>query len=94
MYQTYLFQQAIAQNDAKALESLAASDLDALLKDLANAQLGRGENVLSGALASLMGGYELLQAGKIQEAKVKFAAIPLNSPLQNIVKNLEHYQGN
>lgn len=94
LYQTYLFQQAIAQNDAKALESLAASDLDALLKDLANAQLGRGENVLSGALASLMGGYELLQAGKIQEAKVKFAAIPLNSPLQNIVKNLEHYQGN
>ena len=94
LYQTYLFHQAIVQNDAKALESLAISDVDALLKDLAAAQLGRGENTLSGSLASLISGYELLQEGKVQEAKVKFAAIPLTSPLQNIVKNLEHYQGN
>lgn len=94
LYQTYLFHQAITTNDVKALESLAASGTtDTLLKNLANYQIGKGDNVLAGGLSSLMEGYELLTAGKVQEAKVKFAAIPLTSPLQNIVKNLEHYQG-
>ena len=30
---------------------------------------------------------------KIDEAKSEFAKIPLNSPLQSIAKNLEHYHG-
>ena len=94
LYQTYLFHQAVAQSDIKALESLAmSSSMDVLLKNLANYQLGKGDNALAGSLTALLEGYELLKAGKNQEAKVKFAAIPLTSPLQNIVKNLEHYQG-
>jgi hypothetical protein len=41
----------------------------------------------------LQEGYELLKEKKIEEARLKFAQIEANSPLKQIAKNLEHYQG-
>jgi len=41
----------------------------------------------------LQEGYALLKEKKVEEARLKFAQIDANSPLKQIVKNLEHYQG-
>lgn len=41
----------------------------------------------------LMQAYELLKQNKVKEAHAILAQIPLDSPLQQIIQNLKHYQG-
>lgn len=94
LYATFLAKQAFETNDKAALEAVLASDADVLLKDLASYQLnGQNDGLLSN-LAALQEGYLKLQAGDAEGAKSAFSKIELTSPLQNIVKNLQHYQGN
>lgn len=93
LHATFLANQALQNNDKEALEAVLASDADALLKDLASYQLtGQNSGLLSN-LASLQEGYLKLQEGDIDGANSAFSKIELTSPLQNIVKNLQHYQG-
>lgn len=93
LYATFLASQALESNDKEALEAVLASDADALLKDLASYQLtGKNDGILSN-LAALQEGYLKLEAGDIDGANSAFSRIELTSPLQNIVKNLQHYQG-
>ena len=93
LYSTYLASQALDSNDKAALEAVLASDTDALLKDLASYQLtGKNSGILSN-LAALQEGYLKLEEGDVDGANSAFGKIELTSPLQNIVKNLQHYQG-
>ena len=48
---------------------------------------------LLAGMVLLQEGYDLLKDKKIEEARLKFAQIDANSPLKQIAKNLEHYQG-
>jgi len=99
LYTMYLFETALAKGDVDALKSVSLSKEDPILADLATYQLSqldenataKGE-LLSG-LVMLQEGYELLKEKKVEEARLKFAQIDANSPLKQIAKNLEHYQG-
>lgn len=98
LYNFYKFQSALAKNDKTALKDLAAYTKDPVISDLASYQLAglngsKADSKLLGGFIALQEGYKLLQKNKIEEAKMKFAQIDLNSPLKNIAKNLEHYQG-
>lgn len=42
--------------------------------------------------ANLLNGFKLLKAGKIKEARNEFFKIPQDSPLQEIVRSLNHFQ--
>lgn len=99
LYNFYRFQQALESNDIAVLKELAQYKEDPIISDLASYQLSSNEGksatkseLLSGFIA-LQEGYELLKKDKINEAKLKFAQIDLNSPLKNVSNNLEHYQG-
>lgn len=99
LYTMYLFESALAKGDVEALKSVSLSKEDPILADLATYQLSqldenataKGE-LLSG-LVLLQEGYELLKEKKVEEARLKFAQIDASSPLKQIAKNLEHYQG-
>jgi len=98
LYNFYKFQTALAKNDKTVLKELAAYTKDPVISDLASYQLAglngsKTDSKLLGGFIALQEGYKLLQKNKIEEAKMKFAQIDLNSPLKNIAKNLEHYQG-
>ncbi len=99
LYNFYRFQKALKSNDIKVLKELSEYKKDPIISDLASYQLDGLENkndtksaLLTGFVA-LEEGYRLLKEDKIEQAKLKFAQIDLNSPLKNVAKNLEHYQG-
>ena len=99
LYNFYRFQNASESEDKTVLKELSEYTKDPVISDLARYQLAAMEGntdtnseLLSG-FAALQEGYILLKENKIEEAKLKFAQIDLNSPLKNISNNLEHYQG-
>lgn len=99
LYAMYTFETALAKGDIEALTQVSLSKDNPILADLATYQLSqldankapKGE-LLSG-MVLLQEGYELLKEKKVEEARLKFAQIETNSPLKQIAKNLEHYQG-
>ena len=99
LYAMYTFETALAKGDIEALTQVSLSKDNPILADLATYQLSqldankapKGE-LLSG-MVLLLEGYELLKEKKVEEARLKFAQIETNSPLKQIAKNLEHYQG-
>ncbi len=99
LYNFYRFQKALESDDVTVLKELSQYKKDPLISDLATYQLSglEGKTAPSSELMSgfvaLQEGYELLKKDKIKEAKLKFSQIALNSPLKNVSKNLEHYQG-
>lgn len=96
LYYFYKLQIALESGDKKALEELASYKNDVIISDIASYQLGdkksSNSELLKGFI-SLQEGFNLLKDEKINEAKLKFAGINLNSPLKNIANKLEHYQG-
>ncbi|MFW9618218.1 MAG: hypothetical protein ACMV1K_08780 [Sulfurospirillum sp.] len=99
LYAMYTFETALAKGDIEVLTQVSLSKDNPILADLATYQLSqldankspKGE-LLSG-MVLLQEGYELLKEKKVEEARLKFAQIETNSPLKQIAKNLEHYQG-
>ena len=99
LYELYLFESALKTEDVAMLKSIANSKENPILADIATYQLSQLDN--SVALKSemlpnmvlLQEGYALLKENKIEEARLKFAQIDAKSPLKQIAKNLEHYQG-
>ncbi|WP_263831874.1 hypothetical protein [Sulfurospirillum oryzae] len=99
LYAMFIFETALVKGDIEALKSVSLSKDNPILADLATYQLSqldanatpKGE-LLSG-MVLLQEGYDLLKEKKIEAARLKFAQIEANSPLKQIAKNLEHYQG-
>jgi len=99
LYEMFTFEQAIKNGDVEMLKKLSLSKENLILADLAGYQLSqldksalRKSELLSG-LVLLEEGYNLLKENKIDEARLKFTQIEVNSPFKQIAKNLEHYQG-
>ncbi len=99
LYTMFIFETALAKGDTEALKTVSLSKENPILADLATYQLSqldlnatpKGE--LLAGMVLLQEGYDLLKDKKIEEARLKFAQIDANSPLKQIAKNLEHYQG-
>lgn len=99
LYAMYIFESALSKGDVETLKTLSLSKDNFILADLATYQLSQldanaspsGE--LMKGMVLLQEGYALLKEKKVEEARLKFAQIDANSPLKQIVKNLEHYQG-
>ena len=93
LYALFAFKQSLENNDTQALSALANEPIDPLLKEIIKSQIGDSGEILSN-YQSILKSYELIKNDKIAEARAELKKIPLNSPLQPLVKNLEHYQGN
>ena len=99
LYNFFLFAEALKEKNSEKLEKLATLKDDPIIADLAlyqtnsmNARIAEDSELLKG-MELLQAGYRLLLENKMEEAKLKFAQIALNSPLKNIANSLEHYQG-
>jgi len=99
LYSFYRFQVALKANDVVVLKELSTYKNDPVIADLASYQLSgleetkmQNSKLLKG-FNLLQNGYDLILQDKVEEAKLQFAQIDLNSPLKNISNNLEHYQG-
>ena len=99
LYMMFLFETALLKGDVEALKEVALSKENPIVADVAVYQLTQLDlnSTLKGELMSgmvlLQEGYALLKEKKVDEARLKFAQIDANSPLKQIAKNLEHYQG-
>ena len=99
LYSMFIFETALVKGDFEALKTVSLSKDNPILADLATYQLSqldlnatpKGE--LLAGMVLLQEGYDLLKEKKIEEARLKFAQMDANSPLKQIAKNLEHYQG-
>lgn len=98
LYSVFLFQDALKKNNTEALQKLSEKKDNQFLSDLANYELAQTKDLkdvkseLLNGFVLLEEGFDLLKQGKQTEAQLKFAQIDPNSPLADIVKNLEHYQ--
>lgn len=79
-------------NETALIDRALAKVQDKELKELLLATKGENSSLLSDYDA-LLAGFNALNAGQIDQAKVEFSKIPENSNLKEISKNLEHYQG-
>ncbi|MBN1838493.1 MAG: hypothetical protein JW802_00445 [Campylobacterales bacterium] len=99
LYMMFLFETALLKGDVEALKEVALSKENPIVADVAAYQLSQLDlnSTVKGELMSgmvlLQEGYALLKEKKVDEARLKFAQIDANSPLKQIAKNLEHYQG-
>ncbi|MGP1485999.1 MAG: hypothetical protein ACTTJC_07965 [Campylobacter sp.] len=93
LYALFAFRQSLENNNTNALNELLNENIDPLLKEIIKSQTGQNGEILSN-YKSLLKAYELIKENKIEQAGTELKKIPLNSPLQPIVKNLRHYQGN
>lgn len=93
LYALFVIKTAQDSNSTTLIDEAINLDIDPLLKDILQNLKGHKSAKILSNYNALVDGYELLKDDKIEAAKSEFAKIPLNSPLQSIVKNLEHYQG-
>lgn len=100
LYEIYLFKNVAKSTDVAALEKVKSEIKDPILQNLLSYQIASLNKKVTSAdagvaqpLALLQEGYLLLQDDKIKEANAKFAQIPADSALRDIVANLKHYSG-
>lgn len=102
LYTMFVFEQALRKGDLEALKSVAAAkDTNPILADMAGYQLSQLDanssanthSELFKDMVLLQEGYQLLQEGKVEEGRLKLTQVDANSPLKQVAKNLEHYQG-
>lgn len=105
LYYAYEFQIASKTNNKKLLKKIIQQSNNKILKDLAKYQLasidknqkeieGYIDNSKIGLLrnmALLEDGFLLLKEKKVNQARVKLSLIEVDSPLNSIAKNLEHF---
>ena len=104
LYMAFLFYEAIQKNSIEAFEKILDSLKDPFLKDLAIYQIAalkadvkslddyalKDKSILKD-FALLDEGYLLLKKGEIKKGKEKLSQIPITSPLQSLIRNLNHY---
>jgi len=105
LYYALKLQVASKNGDEKTLQDVKSHEKDTYIADLADYQLsslskksskleGYIDNSKAGLLknfALLEDAYLLLKEKKNNEAKIKLSSIEIDSPLENIAKNLKHY---
>ncbi|MDO5046326.1 hypothetical protein [Campylobacter sp.] len=93
LFALYEFKRSLENNDTATLTSIVNQPIDPLLKEIIKSQTDSSSGQILSDYKTLLKGYELIRENKIAEAAIEFKKIPLNSQLQPIVKNLQHYQG-
>lgn len=93
IYALFKFQQFNEQGDINGTKSLLNEPIDPLLKEIIKANTGEGSAEIGKDYDTLLKAFLYLKDNKIAEANAEFAKISLNSPLSNLAKNLQHYQG-
>lgn len=94
LYALYKFKQDMQKSDVSSAKELLALPIDPLVKQIISAQIGEQSGGILADYNALLKGYGYLKENKINEARSEFSKIPLDSQLNNLVKNLQHYQGN
>jgi predicted negative regulator of RcsB-dependent stress response len=92
LYRAFVFQEAAKNGDNASLQALINEDSTDVIGQIAAYILGQNSEVMSD-FAILQSGYELLKAGKANEANLKFTTIT-SSSLSELARGLEHYQPN
>ncbi|AJC84430.1 hypothetical protein [Campylobacter peloridis] len=82
----------MANKNTQDLNQTLQLNLDPLLKQIILAQNNQKSEFLKD-YNILLKGYTFLKQNKFKEADIEFNKIPINSPLQQIVTSLKHYQG-
>ncbi len=99
LYNFYRFKLAIDKSDKNLLKELENYSIDFIISDLSSYELAGLENktveksLLLKEFVYLQNGFIKLKNNNIGAAKEQFVKIGFNSPLESIIKNLEHYQG-
>ncbi|MBE0491786.1 MAG: hypothetical protein IBX44_06000 [Sulfurospirillum sp.] len=99
LHNLFMLTTALQNEDKIALQKLSQFKDDVIIADFAAYQLASFEgktiqtSELFEGLVQLQKGYALMLKGKVAEARLEFALINDNSPLKNIARSLEHYQG-
>lgn len=78
--------------DIDAIKKLANDKIDPLLSKIFLASIGEKNDEILSDYNSVLEAFSLLKQGKIKQANEIFDKIPANSDLNNLVKNLKHYQ--
>ncbi|EDO9711694.1 hypothetical protein ACAL30_001816 [Campylobacter jejuni] len=84
------FNNTTLQNELKHIYNNAQTNT--LLKNIIALSLG-GKSIFLKNYDKLLEAYKLLEQNRIEEANVLFSQIKENSSLNQIAKNLKHYQG-
>ncbi|RTI92412.1 hypothetical protein [Campylobacter jejuni] len=84
------FNNTALQNELKHIYNNAQTNT--LLKNIIALSLG-GKSIFLKNYDKLLEAYKLLEQNRIEEANVLFSQIKENSSLNQIAKNLKHYQG-
>lgn len=105
LYRAYQFQMAIKDKDFEQLQKIGSSKENSILADIAAYQTAAakggqqdissyadGDKIIMKNIVLLEEGYILIEEGRIEEAKSKFESIPVNSPLKELAKRLQHYK--
>lgn len=93
MYALFKFKEFSEANNTNAIKSLTEGQIDPILKQIFLASIGESISDIGANYDTLLRGFKYLTQDKINEANAEFAKIPLDSPLSNLAKNLQHYQG-
>ncbi|AQW83648.1 hypothetical protein [Campylobacter pinnipediorum] len=80
-------------NNQSEIKKLLNEPIDPMLKEIFSMQIGDSDSEIGSDYTILMNAFNYLKQNKIKEANAEFAKIPPNSPLTNLVKSLQHYQG-
>lgn len=91
LYALFLLNSQTKEELGEKLAQINTQKLDPLLQKII--ALNQNDLTFLSEYEKLMQAYELLKQNKIKEAHVLLAQIPLDSPLQQIIQNLKHYQG-
>lgn len=93
LYEAFLFQKASRAQNVEELKNIVSTSSDPIIKSIAIYELDSGESEILKDLQVLLDGYNLLKENKIEQARNRFLQIQPSSPLQEIIKKLNHYQG-
>lgn len=91
LYAIYKLENLKNSQNVDMSEIVNDKKLDPMLKNIINLQLGKSGGELLSDYETLLKGFKLLKEGKLKDAKNEFDKIPFNSPLNQIAKNLKHY---
>ncbi|MCD8213370.1 MAG: hypothetical protein LUC34_04915 [Campylobacter sp.] len=94
LYALYELKKLLEKGDINAAKELTNLPIDPIIKQIIISQTTNENTQILADYNAVIQGFEYLKQDKIDEAKAEFAKVPLESQLMNLVKNLQHYQGN
>ncbi|BCX79774.1 hypothetical protein [Campylobacter sp. 19-13652] len=86
------FKELSKNGDIEGIKKLANEKIDPLLAKIFLASIGEKSEGILADYNSALEAFAMLKEGEVKQADEIFAKIPTNSDLNNLIKNLKHYQ--